>query len=277
MVEGFEQFHFPRDLKLASAPLQEAWLEIRWKLQGLPGAGFASDPNFAFALGTFYSRVKDRYGHKKDLDASQAPQGMLPHIVRHQFWRAERTWPILQLGPGVASLNFTAPYNWDDFKQEALYLRNNLKDAYIETELVLESLALRYRNALDFDFQRNDFIDFLKTSLNVEVAMSENIPGTVATSHSPSSGSIRLTYDLRLPKGTGVILIATGTKKPPSGNGPETRVVLWQFEVISGGDDVPKLDDLEVYSQWLENAHSVIHEWFFSTIEGDLLDKFLKG
>jgi len=273
-------FHFPRDIEVKSNPLLEAWLEIRWQLEPGPLPDQKRDPAFPFALGVFYNSIRDTFPYKRDLDASRLPPDMLPYVVRHQFWKAENEWPILQLGPGVASVNFTKPYNWDLFKEKALYLRDKLLDAYENADLGVQSLTLRYRNGVPFDYRDNDYLGFLRENLNTSLTMPDHIPGAVSTSAWPIDGIIRLVYDLLAPAGKGTLQIASATRKQPdpsTGEVIEQGYLLWQLEVQSEGSNAANLSSEAEYSAWLTSAHAVIHEWFFSLIEGPLFDQYKGG
>ena len=125
MTDKSFDFKFPANIKLNNPPLVEAWLEIRWKLEQFgPAPGLLRDPAFPFALGILNSNIKNRFSFRTDLAASAAPQDMLPYVVRHKYRPEEDGWPIIQLGPGVATANFTSPYTWSDFRELSLFLRS---------------------------------------------------------------------------------------------------------------------------------------------------------
>jgi len=265
------------DIKLKSPPLAEAWLEIRWQLQHVGPPQLMRDPGFPFALGVFYKSIKDRFEHKEDLAASQAPLEMLPHVVRHRFRASKDGYPLLQLGPGVASVNFTEPYNWKDFRETALYLRDKLSDAYSETVLMSDILILRYRNVEPFEYSSDDLLRFVKKNLNTSLALPTHIPGYAGSKDIPTSANIVLTFDLIEPKGVGTLKIATGTRRqsdPETGQQTETEVLVSQLEVASGGNDAPKINNEGEFVNWFDAAHDIIHDWFFSLIEGPLLKKY---
>jgi uncharacterized protein (TIGR04255 family) len=273
--------HFPADIELAANPLVEAWLEIRWELEPGKIPGSMVDRGFQFALGTFFHSVKDRFGYRKELPASQAPLEMVPYAVRYQFRASEGGWPILQLGSGVATVNYTSPYTWDDFKGDALYLRSRLLEAYSDTELKTRRVALRYRNAEPFDHSSNDLLDFLSENLNVSIELPAHIPGSVSATAAPASANVILTFNLLEPAGIGTLQLATGLKKESNDEGTDhheqREVLMWQLEVASEDNDAPGLDNAEEFARWLESAHAVVHEWFFSLIEGPLRRKYDGG
>ncbi|MCL4296519.1 MAG: TIGR04255 family protein [Anaerolineae bacterium] len=276
MEKPFSKFHFPVDIKLTSKPLAEAWLDIRWQLEHSSDVpGFMRDPGFPFALGAFYNSIKKKFRHREDLDTSNAPLDMLPYVVRHRFRPGEDEWPVLQLGPGVASVNYVGSYTWDDFRKLALYLRQNLLDAYSETELKTQAITLRYRNIEPFDYSSNNLFDFFKKNLNTSIQLPHYIPGSISSSAWPTSINMVSTFDLLEPKGKGTLRLGTGIKAAKESDEEKKEMVLiWELDVSSKADDVPKLNEEAEFADWLDSAHSVIHEWFFSLIEGPLYKKY---
>jgi len=114
------------NIQLQNSPLLEAWLEIRWQLVSSKVANpdLLIDPMYRFAIGNFYSGVKHEFPLAEPLPASQAPEGLLPHIPQTRFRPEKDGSPLLQLGPGVATVNFIKqPYSWHAFKEKALFLR----------------------------------------------------------------------------------------------------------------------------------------------------------
>lgn len=275
------EFYFPQDIELKSNPLLEAWLEIRWQLESGPVTNLQRDPDFPFALGAFFSSVRDEFPHKKDLGVSNVvPLEMAPYVVRHQFWASQDKWPLLQLGPGVATVNFSRPYTWDLFQERALYLREKLLDAYGDKELETQSLALRYRNGVPFDYASNDLLEFFSRNLNTSLTLPEHIPGPTSNTAWPSTAMIRLTFDLATPPGTGVLQLGTANRQRPDPRArqPVTeRLLLWQLEVESVAPQVADLNLEDDFSHWLASAHAVTHEWFFSLISGPLYNEYKEG
>ena len=274
------KYHFPPDIELQTNPLLEAWLEIRWQLQALAPGGppqVATDPYFPFAVGLFYESVKDSYQYREELDASQVPPGLFPYVVRYRFRPGEGEWPLMQLGPGVATVNFTKSYTWDRFKEASLYLRSKLLQAYRGADLIAETLILRYRNGIPFEYGSEDLLRFLEERLNTSIALPPQIPGFAGSTAWPSSASIVLTFDLSDPRGTGTVRLSTGGRRQAKTGADRDSVVkmlLWQFEVASGGADAPDIREDGKFTSWLTSAHALVHEWFFASIEGPLAREY---
>ena len=277
MSKAPSEFHFPSDIKLARNPLLEVWLEIHWQLEAGRMPPFKRDPVFPFALGVFYESIKDSFKHREDLEASHAPDNMLPHIVRHRFWSEEGKWPLLQLGPGVATVNFADHYTWDHFEKMALYLRDKLLNAYGETKLKAQTITLRYRNGASLEQEPGNPLGFLQQNLNTVITLPPRVPGSAGSVGWPTGANIVLNYDLLEPRGIGTLRLMTGTRRqqdPETGRETVDRMLIWQLEMQSKDDDVPGLYKEDEFTRWLTSAHAVIHEWFFSLIDGSLFEMY---
>ncbi|MCB0088167.1 MAG: TIGR04255 family protein [Caldilineaceae bacterium] len=266
------EFHFPLNISLETNPLVEAWLEIKWQLKPnktLPGSFV--DPDFPFALGVFYEQVRDKFPHREETPMSSIPIDALPQHVRYRFTPESRLSPILQLGPGIATVNYTENYSWDEFETDAMYLRHHLLETY--SQLNVQSVVLKYRNAVPFDHSAQSLFDFLKSLLNLTVITPVHVPGNSAVSNSPNGWQSIFTYDLRKPSGKGIMRVATGYYS--SEIDPQQKpVILLELEVQSRYSDAPDFLSKEDFKQWMESAHAVIHEWFFAFIDGDLRKQY---
>lgn len=274
--------HFPTDITLAKNPLVEAWLEIQWSAKPKsPQAGIAQhgqgvnsevDPFYQLAIGAIYKQIKDKYPASEYLPANNAPPAQLPHAVRIRFRRAVDQWPVMQFGPGIATVNFTKPYSWSSFRAESLRLREILLDAYEDAVLEPIACSLRYRNAIHFNYADQDILEFLKGRLNLGLTLSSFIPGQMSTYEWPTDINLNLRFSLGKPDGAGVIRVQTGFDlSEVSDNLADGRpIILLDYEVQSRGSQAPTLEHAPVFAAWLEDAHDVLHDWFFASIDGPL-------
>ena len=240
--------HFPMDIALKNKPLIEAWLEIRWKLIEIDEQTKAKhDPLFAFKLGSFTELVKSDFPVLKELDVSRIPPEMTPHQPRYQFRKTKNGYPLIQFGPGVATINFTDLYTWDSFKEGCLYLGKLLLKVYKDNPFEEDLFILRYRNAIPFNYSENDILEYLKESLNTKLELPNFIPGFASETKRPTNIDINFTFDLSKPKGAGSIKIVSG--KNTINN---TELIIMQIEVASGGNDSPLLKIEGSLEEWLE-------------------------
>jgi uncharacterized protein (TIGR04255 family) len=134
-------------------------------------------------------------------------------------------------------------------------------------------LSLRYRNAIPFDYQRKDLLEYLEGYLNVLIKLPEWLPGEPCEENRLATLDLNISFNLTYPKGKGILRIVTGTKKiidPDTGKTETPEHLVFELEVVSLEDGVPPLTDTKGFAAWLDSAHNVIHEWFSSLIEGPL-------
>ena len=175
--------------------LLEAWLEIRWRLDQLtPGAPpqFSRDPRFAFALGAFRDAVQDGYGYVEDIDRTYGPTMMVPHSILYRFRPGDGLWPLLQLGMGIAAVNFVRPYSWRRFQDEAQYLRSKLVEAFGEPLLEADTVTLRYRNGFPFAYSTCNLLHRLDESLGVSISLPPQVPGSASRPPGPARSAIKM-------------------------------------------------------------------------------------
>lgn len=264
-----KKMKFPVDIQLSESPLIEAWLEIRWELEEV-SQGMMVDKKYPYALGVFFDSIKDTFGFSEALPASQAPDGLLPYIVQHRFRYKQNDWPLLQIGPGIATVNYTTPYKWSDFLEKALFVREKLISAYGEDSLKTQKLILRYRNGHPFTYSTDNIYDFLKNNINISISLPENIFEQTSNTN-PTHTRLITEFELDELLGNGKITIGSGQKQPDN-----TEIVLWELEVSSHKETAPDISDEKAFGSWLNDAHQVIHEWFFSLIEGNLFEEYSK-
>lgn len=103
-----------RHEKLPKAPLREVIFELRWGLGYDPSSKQELDLGFDMAQGQFKHLVEQEFPFHRRLTPQNFPLSLFSHKVVHQFWEAENTYPLLQLGPGLFSQNDTEKnYVWD--------------------------------------------------------------------------------------------------------------------------------------------------------------------
>jgi uncharacterized protein (TIGR04255 family) len=269
--ELYESHKMTERKKLQKPPLVEALLEIKWELQEI-APGVFRDPGFNVAHLRFYERVKTEFAFIEPLPTLQVPDELTAHVTKYRYRVAEGRWPLVQIGPGIAALNFTDPYDWETFLHHARKLIPDLLAAYEGYTLTFSSIMLRYINAEPFDYEENDLLLFMKERLNTEFK-----PPTSAESRF-SKGQITganwsIQYELIKPEGTGILRFSTGLS--PSGN----KSVVWEQIVQSTGTQVPQSDGKENTEiiRWLELAHDVSEQWFLGVVAGKLLEQYEGG
>lgn len=153
--------------KLPNAPLQEAIFEMRWPLQPDDSGRQLVDADYPLALGKFQEALKNDFPHHISKFPQDIPAQLLTYQTVHQFWQQNKKWPVIQLGPGIATLNDTD----ENYEWENTYLPNiqRVLDALTRGygKLTFSMLSLRYVDVvLASDYKTDRWESFLHNSLN---------------------------------------------------------------------------------------------------------------
>lgn len=247
--------------ELPNKPLVEALLEIRWKLTEQYG-----DPHYPVFVGALYERVKSQYPFHEALPASVIPQPAIPYVAQHRFRAAEGDWPPIQVGAGLVTLNDTNKYTWQDFGQRAKELMLHIFEAYPEPkQLELDLLILRYIDAVGFDYQHKDILEFLRDKLKTEVRLPHSLFENAPVQPLPQNLNFQIAFSVSSPEGVITIRFRTGERS-------EESALIWETILQSPGHSIQEVPSN--FPQWIESAHALIDDWFFKLIEGELERKF---
>lgn len=251
--------------ELAKKPLVEAIFEMRWALHQNE-QGFAFDPHYRLLLGRLFDRLQSDYGEYQQLEAAQVPDGMAGHIVQHRFRKAKDEWPLVQIGPGILTLNETARYQWGDYRERIAKLHEIFRDAHPKwNDITLENLTLRYIDAVEFDYQTSSIIEFLRENMKVGIEVPSNLFKDSDVKSQPLSLQTQLVYRCTDPAGVIQLKFATGQREGKS-------ALIWETVFQSGREDLPNWR--EDFKDWLDQSHGLIEDWFFTLIAGKLQEEF---
>jgi len=254
-----------QDHDLKNKPLVEAILEVRWALSRGPQDG-AVDPHYKILLGRLYERTSADYPEHEELPSAQIPDEITGHVVKHRFRQVGQGWPLVQIGPGILTVNDTSGYTWTDFRQRALEAVRKLYDSHPQPgDLRVNDLVLRYIDAEPLDYAAESIFDFLKAKMRIGISLPEGLFERPGVQKLPARLNWQASFRCENPKGTVQLRFGTGQKdKRPA--------LLWETIVQSAEDGIPQMP--RNFSEWLEAAHNITHEWFFRLIEGDLERKY---
>jgi len=251
---------------LKNKPLVEAIFELRWKLQE-PAQGMKIDPHYKILIGRIYDRVKDEYPFHEQLPTATMPDEIAGYVVQHRFRKDKNKWPLIQVGPGIITLNDTEGYVWEDFEKRIRKLIDVLYEAYpgSENNLKVNGLLLRYIDAVDFDYEKENLFKFLEEKLKVSIQIHELLFKETGVDNLPLHIDLRFSFPSTRPKGAIYLRFVRGKIK-------NIDALIWETMVQSIGEDVP--NNKEEIIAWVESAHSLTDDWFFKMIEGELLRRF---
>ena len=254
--------------ELKNKPLVEAILEIRWALQQkLPGVTL--DPHYRLLLGRLYDRMHEKYPEHEQLESANIPDEMAGQVVQHRFRSAPGDWPLVQVGPGVLTINDTHRYTWDDFHVRILDAKDKLYASHPKPEeLRVETLMLRYIDAVELDYRSSSVFEFLRDKLKVNVEVPSSLFDGTQVEPTPQHFQALQVYRSLDPKGVIQLKVATGQKA----NQP---ALIWETTLQTKGADLPDMP--KGFEGWVDAAHKLVNDWFFKMIEGDLHRRFSDG
>ena len=250
---------------LTRKPLVEALVEIQWALD-TPAPGISLDPDYKLLLGRFYDRVSGRYPVHEQLPTATLPDELVAHQVQHRFRVGSDRWPLVQIGPGILSVNQTVGYAWDSFREQTMAAVAALYAAHPRPgRLTVNSLLLRYIDAMRFDSQAHDVLRLLDEKMGVVVRWPSGLFDGTAVGPVPKRFLLQSEFSCGSPPSTLTGTISTGLH----GSGP---ALFWDTVIQSGDEQLPVMP--EGFGDWFDAAHDLAHRWFFGLVEGALLEEF---
>lgn len=251
---------------LKNKPLVEAIFELKWKLQQDKSSEVRIDPDYRVFTGAIRDKLKGDYPFLELLPAAEMPESIIPYVVQQRFRKGRDEWPLVQIGPGIVTLNDTAGYTWEDFYRRIDQLVDVVIEAYPDSEqLGFDSTMLRYIDSVEFEPKNNNAFEFMKGKLKTDINMHSKLFEGTGVDASPAGIDLKFTFRSNIPKGLIELRMANGAR---SGK----NALLWHIIIKSSGEHAPKTEkDIHI---WLENAHNLTDDWFFKLIEGDLLKEF---
>jgi uncharacterized protein (TIGR04255 family) len=251
--------------ELKHKPLVEAIFELRWKLSKNSEFPMGSDPQYGLVVGRFSDKIESEYPYHEPLKEAQIPDGMIPYMVQHRFRKSPDNWPVVQLGPGLLTVNETKTYKWENFQPRCKTAVENLFKAYPQkTPLNIDSLTLRYIDAVDADFSKDDIFSFLKDKMKTTFYLPKELFEDEKIIKTPTIFHSEISYSHTE---LGLVTLRFGI-----GQRDGKKALIWETIVQTRYDLLPQMPD--GISGWLEKAHDLTDDWFFKLIKGDLEKEF---
>ena len=252
--------------ELKNKPLVEAILELKWALPPQATPGIEGDPHYRLLLGRFSERVEGDYPFHEPLPTAQIPDAMAAHMVQHRFRTSEGKWPLVQIGPGVMTVNETDGYTWDDFKNRCVRAVGNLFDAHpAKQKFAVQDLTLRYIDAVEVDFTQESVFKFLREKMKTEISLPAALFEGGRVNGSPTAFNWHASFPHDDPGGLVTLRFAVGQRsgKP---------ALIWETLVQAARERIPAIPD--GFPGWLTKAHGLTDDWFFKLIAGELERRF---
>jgi uncharacterized protein (TIGR04255 family) len=246
--------------KLPKAPLQEAIFEIRWELEVDPKTGQLIDPGFQLAQGKLQDIAKNKFPVFNRKLPHGFPEQMFPHQVVNQYWAAKETWPVIQLGPGIFTVNDTdMKYDWH--KTYFPLIKECLTWIFKvhENPLKINTVILRYIDSVklkDYGFEGR-WHEFVTQHFNFSFVNSYNTRGTLKALHFSQSFELPDKSELQVSMNSGKY------------RKTDDDALIWQTTVA-------KQDSFDQASllTWLEEAHTTTSALFREMTKPKFYDSF---
>lgn len=253
-----------KDLK--NKPLVEAILELKWVLPAQATPGIEGDPHCKLLLGRFSERVERDYPFHEPLPTAQIPDVMAAHMVQHRFRISEGKWPLVQLGPGIMTVNETDGYTWDDFKNRCAEAVANLCNAHpAKQKFAVQDLTLRYIDAVEVDFSHENVFKFLQEKMKTDISLPDALFDDGRVNRNPTAFNWHASFPYDDPGGLMTLRFTVGQRSGRPALIGETLVQAARERILAIPDG---------FSDWLGKAHDLTDDWFFKLIEGELERRF---
>lgn len=252
---------------LLHPPILEAIFEIRWELEGEPSSGRLRDPSYPMIYGSMYERLKKDFPVIEDLPSIQAHPETTPYIPRHRIRKEKNGHPLVQMGPGILTINDAKGYSWSTFQALILRAVKLIIDLYPDQDFPLNFIKteLRYVNGVRCDIARENPLSFLQEKLHIKLEPDASLFEGNLVHERPNTVGCNLSYVLEKPMGHLGIAANLGQVdgKP---------AFIQQTLIQSFGEVVPS--DIESLTPWLKEAHQAAEHCFSVLYRGELMHRF---
>lgn len=132
----------------------------------------------------------------------------------------------------------------------------------------INSLMLRYIDAVEFDFENDSLFEFLKDKLKTEINLSQNLFIETNVNKKPINFDLKFDFQSDNPKGLIFLRFTKGYSKELN-----KFAILWETVAKTLKEEIP--NDLYNIIKWIKDAHELTDDWFFKIIEGELEERFM--
>jgi uncharacterized protein (TIGR04255 family) len=256
--------------KLPKPPLTEVVFEMRWALGEPHPVPF--DPGYPYLVDTFTSYAKKKgFNNIKDLQ----PEYSSSHFgVSRRYYKGEKNFPLLQIGPGIFAANDGVDYEWSTFSAMAIGGAVAVVAEYPSLKDFLLNLVhfeLRYIDTFDEGLIGTaDLITFINEGTEASLSLPQLTQA--ANLDKTFRGRLLLQVDAKTPARSVFSIDIASAKRD------ETPVVRLETKVISQGEHVPVARPGKAFEpkvrDWLEQAHVLTSDSFRKLVTQQVYDKF---
>lgn len=252
---------------LSKPPILEAIFEMRWDLAPVPNSQVRRDPAYPLMYGRLYDRFKKEYGIVEDLPAVQAHPDASPYVVRHRMRKTADKWPLIQVGPGVITVNEGKDYSYEKFRDEIVRIFEAFIDFYPVSiyPLTIVKTEMRFINGIEVS-EDDQPLEFLSEKLHTKIELDQGLFAPNRILPKPEGITINMGFDIEQPKGKAILGIGSGEVM-------DKPAMLQQMLFHSIGENAPQ--DLGTLDPWLDSMHKIAKNWFETICRGDVMKSFV--
>jgi len=238
--------------RLPNAPLIEVIFELRWQIKQ------KSDlTKYQYLIGDLYSSIKEDYPIRESLAPPEVPADILINNPVHRFRRDKNQYPLIQVGPGVLTLNTTDDnYFWENYRKWTESLITEFFNVFpLEKETFSPNFL--YLDFFKIDFNNDNVNDFLKKNLNIELNQ-----GFIKESGNPFNLDLGFFYETQL--GNLSVTLKKGL------NSKNEEGIVMQIS-LRGKQTMISTENI---LSWIDEAHTFSSDLFKQITKGNLYDSF---
>jgi uncharacterized protein (TIGR04255 family) len=236
--------------KLPKAPLVEVVIELRWKITSKKELA-----GVQYLYGDLYNELKRKYPFRESILPVEVPMEMTLNQPVHRFRAEKGGYPLLQVGPGIITLNtIDAKYYWETFFEDAKELIQTFHTIYSTNNTVAP--AILYIDFFPFDFGGNNVHKYINQHFNITFGQS-----FFETEKFPSDFNMGFAYNIDL--GDLRVNFQKGKNQNNEGILLQTRI---------NGKHAAL--DFENINNWLNEAHEILSKLFKQLTAGELYESF---
>lgn len=255
---------------LPNPPLLEAIFELRWEIEADQQAQRMRDPSYPMMYGRIYEHLKKDLPFAEDLPSVQAHPESAPYVPRHRMRKASNGYPLVQMGPGILTINHAQGYTWKEFEGLILRTIGLIIDLFPVDKFPLHFLKaeLRYVNGIRFDIAKENPLAFLHEKLHIQLEPDPEFLLRSGLDERPNNVGVNLSYVLSKPVGhLGFSANLGQVEGKPA--------YILQTAIQSFGEVTPT--DSEQFATWLNSAHETAENCFQVFCKGTLMSQFSGG
>lgn len=238
--------------KLPNAPLIEVIFELRWQIKQK-----SELTKYQYLIGDLYSSVKESYPLRESLVPPEVPIEILINNPVHRFRKAKDKYPLVQVGPGVLTLNTTDEnYFWNDFYGWADSFINSFFSVFPREEELFKPNLL-YLDFFKFDFYNNNVNEFVNDNFNIIFSQS-----FISETNNPFDLNIGFFNETEM--GNLSVTLKKG-KNSKQEDGIIMQTSLQCKESMSNSENL---------LSWLDKAHEFTSDLFKQITKGQLYESF---